>query len=163
MTEETTTAPAEQAADLAALTAAANADSAAPATTNQAQPEAQAPQPPSASALQLAAMAVGMLRPLIAYAVPALRNAPDELWEPIPEGVAGVLDHYGMQPEWLESPWARLAFAAAPLAAFAAINSMNQKPKEPESIAGPDLSAEVPKQEAGQNTVTIGAPVAAEA
>lgn len=162
MNEENTTVSAEQAADLAALTASANQENATQAAATG-QPEAQAPQPPSASALQLAAMAVGMLRPLIAYAVPALRNAPDELWEPIPEGVAGVLDHYGMQPEWLESPWARLAFAAAPLAAFAAIQTMNEKPKAPESIAGPDLSAAPPPQAEGQKTVTIGAPVAVEA
>lgn len=162
MTEETNTPPAaEQAADLAALTAAATEGSGAPvATTDQAQ---AGPQPPSASAIQLATMAVGMLRPLLGFAVPALRNAPDELWQPIPEGVAGVLDHYGMQAEWLESPWARLAFAMAPLAAYAALETMKEKPKEPERIAGPDLTAAPPAQPVGQKTVTMGAPLPAEA
>lgn len=160
MSEETNAPAAEQAADLAALTAAATEGSAAP-LDNTAQ--AQGPQPPSASAIQLATMAVGMLRPLIGFAVPALRNAPDELWEPIPEGVAGVLDHYGMQPDWLESPWARLAFAMAPLAAFAALETMKEKPKEPERIAGPDLTAAPPAPAEGQKTVTIGAPLPVEA
>lgn len=160
MNEDTHTPPpaAEQAADLAALTAAAGEGTP---LDNSVQP--QAPQPPSASAIQLASMAVAMLRPLIGFAVPVLRNAPDELWEPIPEGVAGVLDHYGMQPEWLESPWAKLAFAMAPLAAFAALETMKEKPKEPERIAGPDLTAAPPAEAVGQKTVIMGAPLPAEA
>lgn len=150
---------AEQAAELAALTAAANEG--APGQPAAAEPEQQGPQPPSAAALQVAGMAVGMLRPLLAYALPALRTAPEELWEPIPEGVAVVLDHYGMEAEWMQSPWARLGFAVAPLAAFAAIEAMKQPPKAEaaQTIAGPDLSAPAPATDTGSKAVIIGAPI----
>lgn len=154
----TTNMNAEQAADLAALQSAANEATAPPAPgADQAQATTE-PQPPSAAALQVAALAVGMLRPIVAYAVPSLRSAPDELWAPVPEGVAAVLDHYGMQAEWMQGPWARLAFSLAPLAAFAAVEAMKDKPK-PEPLAAPVPGAPA---EPGAKTVTIGAAVPAE-
>lgn len=107
--------------------------------------------------MQMAAMAVGMLRPLICYAVPTLRDAPGELWEPIPEGVAAVMDHYGASADWMQSPWARLGFSLAPLAAYAAVSAMNKPKEEPKRVG---LSAEPPKAPEASRAVTFGAPEA---
>lgn len=154
----------EQAADLAALTAGA-AEPVQDAAQQQAQQAANEPQPPSAAALQIAAMAVGMLRPLLCYAVPSLKNAPDELWAPIPEGLGAVLDQYGASAEWMSTPWARLAISITPLAAFAAVEAMaaaKEKPtktltapNEAAMMAAPvtDGAPAVP----GAKTVTFGA------
>jgi len=162
MSDTENTMQAEQAADFAALQIAANESDAGPGQTDTAQEPAQ----PSQASLQLAAMAVTMLKPLISFAVPALQKAPDELWAPVPEGVAGILDHYGLgESELLRSPWGRLAFSLAPLAAFAAMESMKDKPKDkaPEQLAGPDLSAPAPVADVGAKTVTFGAPAPAQA
>lgn len=156
-------ASAEQAADLAALQAAAAPAPGAPGAPGEQPAEQQGPGEPSAQAMQVAALAVGILRPVIAYAVPSLRAAPSELWEPIPAGVAGILDHYGVGMEVLANPWARLALACAPLAAFAAVEAMKEPPPKPEpgqgasdvlELAGKPTEAPAP---AGQNTVTFGA------
>jgi hypothetical protein len=165
MSDTDNTMQAEQAADFAALQIAANEADAGPVAPGQTE-AAQEPAPPSAASLQLAAMAVTMLKPLISFAVPALQKAPDELWAPVPEGVAGILDHYGLgESELLRSPWGRLAFSLAPLAAFAAMESMKEKPKDkaPEQLAGPDLSAAAPVADVGTKTVTFGAPAPAQA
>lgn len=153
---EAAPAPSEQAADLAALQGmAAAGEPAAPGQPEQA--DQPAIQPPSAAAMQMAALAVGILRPIVCYVVPSLRTAPDELWEPIPEGVAAVMDHYGASAEWMQSPWARLGFSLAPLAAFAAMDAMS-KPKEPERVG---IKAEAPPAPQAPKTVTFGAAEAA--
>lgn len=144
---------AEQAADLAALEAAAGGQASAAAA-----PAAAAcaePQPPSAAAMQIARMAVGMLRPLALFAAPSLREAPDELWDQVPEGVAAVLDHYGADQQWMTSPWARLAFSLAPLAAFAAVQAMNE-PKKPQQALEPPAPPPGAPAVPGARTVTIG-------
>jgi hypothetical protein len=150
-------ASAEQAADLAALTAAAGGGEGGQVQADE-QEAGQIPQP-SEAAMQVAALAVGILRPVLAYAVPALRTAPDALWEPVPGGVAGILDHYGIGVEALQSPWARLALACAPLAAFAAVEAMKEPPKK-EPTEGPalDLTERKPEpvQAVNQKTVTFG-------
>lgn len=152
-------AAAEQAADLAALQAAAAGAEPAPGTVAEA--EAQAVAPPSAAAMQMAAMAVGILKPIICFAVPSLREAPGELWEPIPEGVAAVMDHYGASAEWMQSPWARLGLSVAPLCAFAAVQAMKEpKPKEAAEGAPLQLEAKAPDVVAGARAVTFGAPAA---
>jgi hypothetical protein len=144
----------EQAADLAALQAMAAPD--APAAALQVQE--QAPPGPSVQSLQLAALAVSIIRPLASYAVPALRTAPDALWEPIPQGLAGVLDHYDLG-EHINNPWIGLALASAPLAAYAVMESAKAKPqdKPTDPGPGPDLSAPVPTEAPGQKTVTFAA------
>lgn len=156
------TSSAEQAADLAALRAAA-----APVTaTGAAAPEQQVQQGPSAAALQVAELAVGMLRPVICFAVPSLRAAPGELWAPIPAGVAGILDHYEIGMDALKNPWARLAMACAPLGAYAAVQAMKEQQEQPKpdpTEGGDMLNLESSKQDAnpqtvGQKTVTFGAP-----
>lgn len=152
----------EQAADLAALKASA-AD--APPTPGQAQPveagQDDGPAPPSAGSLQAAAMMVGMVRPLLGFAVKSLKDAPDELWEPLPAGVAGVLDHYSVDgAEWLRNPWVRLAFCGAPLAAYVVAQEMANKPAQAAIAApglGEHLAAPAPSEAPGARTVTIGA------
>jgi hypothetical protein len=154
---------AEQAADFAALQAAANEADAGPGAPAQAEAPAELA-PPSAASLQLAAMAVTMVKPLICFAVPALQRAPEELWGPVPEGVAGILDHYGLgESELLRSPWGRLAFSLAPLAAFAAMESMKDKPKDkPAEMLEAPPPAPAPATEASK-TVTFGAPAPVDA
>ena len=155
---ETKPASSEQAADLAALQAAAASEQQAAAPSAQAD-QAQAIQPPSAQAMALAGMLVGMLKPIACYAVPSLKKAPAELWMPIPEGVAAVLDHYNLsESELLRNPWARLAMACAPLAAFAAMNAEPEK-KDQADDKQPPLAAPVPTEPAGSKTVQIGAPI----
>jgi hypothetical protein len=143
----------EQAADLAALTAAANPKPAPGLQSQQPVEESNEPAPPSAEAMALAGMAVGILKPLVCFAVPVLKDAPAELWQPIPEGVAAVVDHYGGGPAWMNSPWARLGFSLMPLVGYAAVQAMN-KPAEPEPMA---LEAPPPAADVGQRTVTFGA------
>lgn len=152
----------EQAADLAALQAGANGAQAAQAGPAVVEEGGDEIKPPSAQAMALAGMAVGMLRPLIVYAVPSLREAPDELWAPVPEGVAAVMDEYGAAAEWMRSPWARLAFACAPLAAFGAMQAMKEKPK-PQAQALPPPPAPGAPAEPGSKTVTFGTVMPAEA
>lgn len=147
----------EQAADLAALQAMAAPDT----PPAQVQAQAEAPQGPSVQSLQLAALAVSIIRPLACYAVPGLRTAPDALWEPIPQGLAGVLDHYDLG-EHIDNPWVGLALACAPLAAYGVMESAKAKPADkPERVQGPDLTAQAPTETPGQKTVTFGAPEAA--
>lgn len=147
----------EQAADLAALQAAAGG-APGPQGGAVAEQQAEGPPPPSAAAMQMAAMAVGIMKPIICFAVPSLREAPSELWEPIPEGVAAVMDHYGASAEWMNSPWARLGLSLAPLACFAAVEAMKDKPKAEPQAQAISLEAKAPDVVAGSKTVTFGAP-----
>lgn len=110
--------------------------------------------------MALAGMLVGIAKPLICYAMPVLKKSPAELWLPIPEGVAAVLDHYNLgDSDLMRNPWARLGFSMAPLAAYAAMNAAEEeKPAEPERLAAP--AAKAPASSATKN-VTFGAPVPA--
>lgn len=143
----------EQNADLAALKAMAAPE----APAGQLPAVADVPTGPSVQSLQLAALAVSIIRPLAAYAVPALRTAPDALWEPIPQGLAGVIDHYDLG-EHINNPWVGLALASAPLAAYAVMESAKAKPQDKPATdpgSGPDLSAPLPTEAAGSKTVTF--------
>lgn len=145
---------AEQAADLAALQTQAAEGAPAPGAPGA------APAQPGQNSLQVAALAVGMMRPIIGYAVPALRTAPEELWQPVPEGVAAVLDHYNLGADWMNSPWARLAVSLAPLAAYAAMNA--EKPDDkPAPLAAPVPAPDPAPAQAGSDRVSFGAPVPA--
>lgn len=156
------TSSAEQAADLAALRAAAAPVTAPGAPGAAVDSENPVQQGPSAAALQVAELAVGMLRPVICFAVPSLREAPGELWAPIPAGVAGILDHYEIGMEALNNPWARLAMACAPLGAFAAVQAMKAPPKpdptDSEKVLDLAVSKSSETETVGQKTVTFGAP-----
>lgn len=145
---------AEQAADLAALQAAAAPPAPQGPRGDYLEPGERMDEvlPPSAAAMAMAATIVGVCRPLAAYAMPALRGAPDELWEPVPEGVAAVLDHAGASAEWMRSPWARLAMSLVPLVAYAAAAAMQEKPREAlEAAPAPGAPAEP-----GAATVSFG-------
>lgn len=147
---------AEQASDLAALQVAAGEGQGAPVPgAPGAEPERQGP---SEQSLHVAAVVVGIVRPLICFAVPKMSEAPDALWEPIPQGVAGVLDHYDLS-QHMDNPWAGLAMSCAPLAAFVAMEAMKDKPKpkakEPQQLEA--FAAPVPGDAPGQKTVTFGA------
>lgn len=151
----------EQAADFARLQADA-APAPAPAPTGQGG-EAQASEQaqPSEASIRMAAVLLGMLRPVLCVALPALRSANDELWEPLPLGVAGVLDHYNATgAKWLQGPWMGLALCAAPLVGHCAMVELS-KPKAPKALASPQagdtLAAPAPADAPGQKTVTIGA------
>ena len=151
----------EQRADLAALEAAAGQAGQGGPQPVQVQEQAQEPiQPPSTAAMAAATMLVGIVRPLVDYAVPALRGAPDELWMPVPEGVAAVVDHYGGGAEWMRHPLARLGMALAPLAAYGAAMSIKDKGKRPpEALAPPEPGAPALP---GAKTVTMGTVMPAE-
>jgi hypothetical protein len=155
------TMPSEQAADLAAIKAAASEQPAPAGQVEQGEAgQGAEPAPPSAGSVQAATMLVGILRPLLGFALKSLKDAPDELWEPLPAGVAGVLDHYSVDgAEWLRNPWVRLAFCGAPLAAYVVAEEMKAKPAP--AIAAPGqgqhLAAPAPTEAPGARTVTIGA------
>lgn len=154
---------AEQAADLRALEAAVNEGAAQASSGPQDAPEAAAgPKPPSQSAMAAAGLMVGLLRPIVVYVVPVLKDAPAELWEPVVPGTAGVLDHLGVgESELFSNPWFGLALGVAPLVAYAAMNQPQEDAKPPalEAPAGAGLSAPAPEVPVGTNKVTIGAVV----
>lgn len=153
----------EQAADLAALQSMAAEGEPAPGAPGQEQ--APAIPDPSAQSVAMAAMLIGAARPLLCFLVKPLKGAPDELWEPLAPGVAGVLDHYDLsQSELLRNPWARLALCALPLIGYVATHvEPEAKPAEPQRLGGPDLAATAPTAPAGSKIVTFGAPVEAAA
>ena len=147
----------EQAADLAALIAGAKAGAEPQAGAVEAKEGAQAdPEelpPVSAQALAFGGLLVSIGRPLVEYAVPSLRGAPDELWMPVPEGVGAVVDSFGVAAEWMRSPWARLGLSLAPLAAFAAVEAMKQPEKPAKALEAP---APGTFAEPGAKTLTAG-------
>lgn len=118
----------EQAADLAALTMQAQADTPAPGTVTEPAKEAK---PPSATSLQAAVILVGMVRPVACYMVKPLAGAPDELWEPVAPGLAALLDHYEVGSEIFSNPWAQFAFGLAPLAGYAIAHQVTEAEAKP--------------------------------
>lgn len=154
---------AEQASDLAALQlAAGEGQGAAPVQgAPGAEPERQGP---SEQSKQLAVLIVGIARPLLCFALPVLKTAPEELWEPAPHGLAEFLEHYDLS-QHIENPWAKLAMGFVPLGVYAATEAMKAKPqeakpKEPGQLAAP---ADIPQEVPGQKTVTFGAAAPVEA
>lgn len=60
---------------------------------------------------------IGMARPAVEMLVPYLRGADQAAWDALVEPAAALCDHYGISlGGWMESPWARMAGAAVPLA-----------------------------------------------
>lgn len=152
----------EQAADLAKLRAQVQATAPVPGVRST-EPEGEQDDdedgelpPPSPQAMQMAHMVLTTVKPLLCFAVPALQEAPEEYWDPVPVGLGAVFDEVGVSPKWMRSPWARLAMSLVPLASFVAIKSLD-KPKKPEPMA---LEAAPPAEPVGQKTVTFGAPAA---
>lgn len=143
---------AEQGAELAALEAQAmgGAQGGAVAVV---QSEAQAG--PGVAALTDARMAVGFARPALGMMFKHLRTAPDEAWEPVVDGLAGLLEHYGVSGAVLFSnPWARAALGCAGLG----IHVWNEMEKEAAAVgaaekASPPAGAPA---EPGSATVSFG-------
>lgn len=151
---------AEQGADFAAIqAAAAGAEVQAPAPGQEVAAEQQGP---SSQALGLSAMVMAAGRPLLCHLVRGLNTAPDELWLPVMESVAGILDQYGLARPELQGPWAKLAISILPLAGMVAIARMSEpepeKQEGQQALAAPDLSAPAPAAAAGSKVVTFGAP-----
>lgn len=158
-TEKPDAMSAEQGADFAAIqAAAAGADVAAPAPGQ----EVAEQQGPSDQALGVSALAVGAIKPLACHVVRGLDTAPDELWLPLIDSLAGVLDHLGLNRPELQGPYAKLAFSVVPLAGFVVLARVSEpeppKKEGQQAIAGPDLTAAPPPAAQGSKVVTFGAP-----
>lgn len=147
----------EQAADLAAIRAGVAGE----AVTDPAGEGGELVQAgPSADAMGAAALVVGIAQPILCATVKGLKDAPAELWGPVTESMAGLLDHYGIAAE-ISNPWARFGIACAPLAGFALMARMEaekDKPKtDADTLAAPKLEATAAQQAPGANTVQFGA------
>lgn len=158
---DTTTANPEQAADLAALQAAAAATDTPPATTDQA--EAEAPRPDLATEIAgMVTVAVATLGPMF----PSLKDTyTPEVTQAAAQAIAAVCNKHGWMQGGLMGKWGEEIACAAivgPLAfqtyqGIKADLAARAPAKKPESITGPDLSATVPTEVPGQKTVTFGA------
>ena len=151
---------AEQGADFRAIqAAAAGAEVQEPAPGQEV--AEQGPAKPTAQAMGVAVMVMGVAQPLLCYAVRGLDTAPAQLWDPVTESVAGLLDHYGLARPELQGPWAKLAISVVPLAGMVALARMSepepQKQEGQQAIAAPDLSAAPPPAAQGSKVVTFGA------
>lgn len=147
----------EQAADLAAIRAGVAGEAIADPVGEGAAVEQAGP---SADAMGAAALVVGIAQPILCATVKGLKDAPGELWGPVTESMAGLLDHYGIAAE-ISNPWARFGIACAPLAGFALMARMEadkDKPKtDSDTLAPPKLEATAAQQAPGANTVQFGA------
>lgn len=161
MSEATTTNP-EQAADLAALQAAAAATDTPPATIDQAA-EGEAPRPDLATEIAgLVTVAVATLGPMF----PSLKDTyTPEVTQAAAQAVAAVCHKHGWMQNGMMGKWGEEIACAAivgPLAfqtyqGIKADLAARAPAKPPERIAGPDMAAIVPTEQPGQKTVTFGA------
>jgi hypothetical protein len=147
----------EQAADLAAIRASVAGE----AVTDPAGEGGElAPAGPSADAMGAAALVVGIAQPILCATVKGLSEAPADLWGPVTESMAGLLDHYGLAAE-ISNPWARFGIACAPLAGFALMARMQEEKDKPktdaDTLAAPKLEAVAADQAPGAKTVQFGA------
>lgn len=160
MTTTADTITAEQAADLAALQAAA-ADTEAPAPGQPgAEPEAQAPDL-AAEIAAIVTMAVATLGPLF----PSLRETyTPQVTQAAAQAIAAVCNKHGWAQGGLMGKWGEEIACAAivgPLAwqtvqGIRADLAARERAREPaQAIAGPDLSAPVPPPAAPSKTVTF--------
>lgn len=154
--------PSEQAADLAALQAAAN-DSAPGATL--AEPEPQGPDLAREIA-GLVTVAVATLGPMF----PSLKGIyTKEVTEAAAQAIAGVCNKHGWMQGGLMGKWGEEIACAAivgPLAlttwqGIRADLAARAPAKAPERLEGVNLAAKAPTETPGSKTVTFGAPAAA--
>ncbi len=147
----------EQAADLAAIRAGVAGEAIADPVGEAGE---LAPAGPSADAMGAAALVVGIAQPILCATVKGLQDAPGELWGPVTESLAGLMDHYGIAAE-ISNPWARFGIACAPLAGFALMARMQEEENKPktdaDNLAAPKLEAAAAQQAPGANTVSFGA------
>lgn len=152
----------EQAADLAALQAAANVPQ--PGVADPMAP----PAGPAPGTLQDAALLIGIARPILEIGFAPLRGAAPEAWAALHEPVAALMEHYGLNMgEVMTNPWARLALGAAPLAMHAYGNITAEQDKKPatesQALQAANISAPAPEAAPGQKTVIIGSAIPAAA
>ena len=157
---------ADQAADLAALTATANEQAAIPT------PEEQEAEESRAASIAGAALIVKTARKGLETFIPALfAGAGDEAWDGIAEPLAETIEYYGLDvPAVFDHPLAKLGFACLPVGGLAfvryqALKAEAQKKAPPPAIAPGAASVtigaapqETVKSSAG---VTFGAPIPA--
>lgn len=80
-------------------------------------PEGAQPLPALPGTVTEVKLIIGMARPAVEMLVPYLRGADQAAWDALVEPTAALCDHYGVNlGGWMQSPWARLAGAAVPLA-----------------------------------------------
>lgn len=156
----------EQAADLAALTAAASEGAAQPGAP-VAEPEPAGPDLAQEIA-GLVTVAVATLGPLF----PSLRTTyTPEVTQAAAESIARVCDKHGWLQGGMMGKWGEEIACAAivgPLAfqtyqGVKADLEARKPPAEPARIAGPDLTAPAPTEAAGATAVTFSEPVGAAA
>lgn len=159
--------PAEQAADLAALQAAADDAPPVPGT-----PEASEAPPPADLAKELTGLigvAVATLSPMF----PSLKDTyTPETTAAAAGAIAAVCDKHGwfqggMLGEWGPEIACALIVGPLALATYQGINAdlqdMRAKKRKPDQIEGPNLTAQPPAGAVGSKTVSFGAGVPVEA
>lgn len=155
----------EQAADLAALTAAAGEAPGVPA--QQAEQEAQGPNLAGEIAAAVT-VAVATLGPMF----PSLKGIyTPEVTQAAAQSIAAVCNKHGWLQGGLMGKWGEEIACLAVVAPLAfqtyqgvrADIEARKPPPAPDRLAGPDLAAKAPNEAPGQKTVTFGAPVPVEA
>lgn len=163
---------AEQAAELAVLEQAAGEGGAKPATVPAvAAGVGDQVAPPTSAALMLAAQLLVAARPLACMLAPGLKQAPEEMWDPLHPAVARILDHLKVaDSEQAKSPWVGLGLALLPLAGVAVAFAPPKAKRgadqvegggEPARIGAANLAAVTDQVIPGSKTVVIGAPLPA--
>lgn len=165
MSEEKAAMPDEQAADLAALEAAAALENEVPPA--QAKAEAAAVESQGAQAMTDAGMLLKIARPVLERIFPAARGADASAWDALQEPIGELFAHYGVSMgDMLQNPWAKLALASVPLAYHVWDNQQKAAPKQV-TDSGPDFVAAAPSGEplgdtvSGSKNVVIGAAIPA--
>lgn len=133
------------------------------------QAPASAAPPPLPDTVAEVRMILGMVKPAAEMLVPYLRGADQSAWDALAEPAAALCDHYGVSlGSWMQSPWARLAGAAVPLAmhgflAWQADQAKKGKPAALPAAEAPAVAVTPPEAkpaEAGPPPVSSGVNIA---
>lgn len=115
-------------------------------------PEEAQPAAPQVDRTAEVAMLFGVLRPAVEMAFPYIKGAPDSEWQAMHEPVGELLNYYNVDVgEWIKSPWAKLAFAAMPLAMRGFAKWAEESSKKPDTT-GAQASALVSGEVAASAT-----------
>lgn len=131
---------------------------------------ASAAPPPLPDTVAEVRMILGMVKPAAEMLVPYLRGADQAAWDALAEPAAALCEHYGVSlGSWMQSPWARLAGAAVPLAmhgfmAWQADQAKKGTPAALPAAAAPAVAVTPPPEakqaEAGPPPVSSGVNIA---
>lgn len=126
--------------------------------------------PPLPDTVAEVRMVLGMVKPAAEMLIPYLRGAEQAAWDALAEPAAALCDHYGVSlGSWMQSPWARLAGAAVPLAmhGFLAWQADQAKKGKPAALPAAEAPAvavtpppEAKQAEAGPAPVSSGINIA---